>query len=38
MRRQRAIILAVLSGCLVVLLALGLALLLPGGAPVPQYP
>jgi hypothetical protein len=38
MRRQRAVILAVVSGCLVVFLALGLALLLPGCAPLPQYP
>lgn len=38
MRRHRALILAILTGCLVVSLALGLALVQPDGASIPQYP
>lgn len=38
MRRHRALILAAITACLVVLLALGLAWLQPIGAPLPQYP
>lgn len=35
MRRRRALMIALLTGALVVLLALGFALLQPPGAPVP---
>ncbi len=38
MRRRRALILAIITACLVVSLALGLAWLQPDGAPVPRYP
>lgn len=38
MRRRRALILAVLTGLVIVLLAAGVALLRSNGMPVPQYP
>jgi hypothetical protein len=38
MRRRRALILAIVTGLLIVTLAVGVAWLQPGGLPVPQYP
>lgn len=38
MRRRRALVLALLTGLVIVGLALGLAVLQPTGLPVPQYP
>jgi hypothetical protein len=38
MRRRRALILAVLTGLLILALAIGVAWLQPTGMPVPQYP
>jgi len=38
MRRRRALILALVTGLLIVILAVGVAWLQPAGLPVPQYP
>lgn len=38
MRRRRALILAIVTGLLIVTLAVAVAWLQPGGLPVPQYP
>jgi hypothetical protein len=38
MRRRRALILAIVTGLLILVLATGVAWLQPGGMPVPQYP
>jgi len=38
MRRRKALLLALATGCLVVFLALSFALLQPSGAALPQYP
>lgn len=38
MRRRRALILAIATGFLIIILAGGVAWLQPGGLPVPQYP
>lgn len=38
MRRRRALIMALITGLVIVGLALGLAMLQPTGMPIPQYP
>lgn len=38
MRRRRALVLAIFTGLLILILAIGVAWLQPGGMPVPQYP
>lgn len=38
MRRRRALVLALVSGLVIILLAVGLAVVQPTGLPPPQYP
>lgn len=38
MRRRRALILAIFTGLLILVLAIGVAWHQPGGMPIPQYP